>query len=93
MSEAMTREAEGVARTTGLKKEMRAEYVRRYVEQGPAAAAQWVASQAYVVHRHVVHPPAGSDVEHAPSRRPLTAKNAKPAVPQPRTPKGRPAGT
>ena len=44
MREAMTREAEGVARTTELKKETSAEYVRRYVEQGPGAAAQWAAS-------------------------------------------------
>jgi hypothetical protein len=64
MREAMTREAEGVAKTTGLKKELRAEYVRRYVEQGPGAAAQWAASQAHVVHR-----PARSDVEHAPPGR------------------------
>jgi len=45
MREAMTREAEGVAKTTRLKREMRAEYVRIYVQQGPAAAAQWAASQ------------------------------------------------
>ena len=51
MREAMTREAEGVARTTGLKKKMSAEYVRRYVEQGPGAAAQWAASQPYTVYR------------------------------------------
>ena len=70
MREAMTREAEEVARTTGLNKEMRAEYVRRYVEQSPSAAALWAASQASTRKpRHYALEPAGSDVERAPRRR------------------------
>ena len=69
MREAMTREADEVAMTTGLKKEMRAEYVRRYVEQSPSAAALWAASQASTRKpRHALER-AGSDVERAPRRR------------------------
>jgi len=66
MREAMTREAEEVARTTGLKKEMRAEYVRRYVEQSPSAAALWAASQESTRKPRRALEPAGSDVKHAP---------------------------
>ena len=63
MREAMTREAEEVARTTGLKKEMRAEYVRRYVEQSPSAAALWAASQESTRKPRRALEPAGSDVK------------------------------
>jgi hypothetical protein len=94
MHEAMTREAEEVARTTGLKKEMRAEYVLRYVEQRPWCSRSM--GNRTGEHQEAISAALdkakGTDRGHSGTarQRPQTAKSAEPAVTKPRTPKRRP---